>query len=125
MGCSACGMENRAGARFCNGCGTALAATCASWGRGDPPGGRFCDACGQALTSSAPTVESTQTSPQSYIPRHLAEKILAGRAALAGERKQVTVLFADVVGSTELIRDRDPEDAQRLLDGAVQRMMAA
>ncbi len=47
------------------------------------------------------------------------------RAALAGERKQVTVLFADVVGSTELIRDLDPEDAQRLLDGAVTRMMDA
>ena len=48
------------------------------------------------------------------------EVILAGRDALAGERKQVTVLFADVVGSTELIRDRDPEDAQRLLDGIVE-----
>ena len=46
--------------------------------------------------------------PQSYTPRHLAQKILAGRDALRGERKQITVLFADVVGSTELIRDRDP-----------------
>ena len=56
---------------------------------------------------------TTPASPQSYTPRHLAEKILADRAGLDGERKQVTVLFADVVGSTELIRDRDPEDAQR------------
>jgi class 3 adenylate cyclase len=55
----------------------------------------------------------------------LAEKILASRAGLEGERKQVTVLFADVVGSTELIRYLDPEDAQRLLDSVVQRMMAA
>jgi len=63
--------------------------------------------------------------PRRYTPRHLAEKILAGRDTLSGERKQVTVLFADVVGSTELIRDLELEDGQRLLDGAVQRMMAA
>jgi class 3 adenylate cyclase/tetratricopeptide (TPR) repeat protein len=63
--------------------------------------------------------------PQTYTPKHLAEKILAARDALQGERKQVTVLFADVVGSTELIRGRDAEDAQRLLDGVVQRMMDA
>ena len=50
--------------------------------------------------------------PQTYTPRHLAEKILAGRAGLEGERKQVTILFADVVGSTELIQGRDPEEAQ-------------
>jgi len=118
-------VENRAGARFCNGCGTALAATCASCGQGNPTGSQFCDVCGQALTTSAPTVESTPTPPQSYTPRHLAEKILAGRAALEGERKQVTVLFADVVGSTALIRDRDPEESQRMLDGAVQQMMTA
>ena len=64
-------------------------------------------------------------SPERYTPRHLAEKILAGRDSLQGERKQATVLFADVVGSTELVRDRDPEDAQRLLDGVVQLMMDA
>jgi class 3 adenylate cyclase len=129
MRCSACGAENRTGARFCNGCGAALAATCASCGQGNPPGSRFCNECGQALTaptrSSEPAPTPPASSPHSYTPRHLAEKILAGRDALAGERKQVTVLFADVVGSTELIRNRDPEDAQRLLDGAVQRMMRA
>ena len=53
MRCSACGAENRPGARFCNGCGAALAATCASCGQGNPPGSRFCDACGQALTAPA------------------------------------------------------------------------
>ena len=127
MGCSACGAENRPGARFCNGCGAALAATCASCGQGNPPGSRFCDSCGQTLTAQISTVEPTPVpaSPQSYTPRHLAQKILAGREALQGERKQITVLFADVVGSTELIRDRDPEEAQRLLDGAVQQMMTA
>ncbi|HZO32547.1 MAG TPA: adenylate/guanylate cyclase domain-containing protein, partial [Chloroflexota bacterium] len=63
--------------------------------------------------------------PDTYTPRHLAEKILASRDVLAGERKQVTVLFADVVGSTELIRGRDAEEAQRLLDGVVTILMEA
>ena len=54
--------------------------------------------------------------PLAYTPPYLAEKILTSRSALEGERKQVTVLFADLKGSTELIRDLDPEDAQQLLD---------
>ncbi|MBA2447311.1 MAG: AAA family ATPase [Chloroflexi bacterium] len=91
---------------------------CPACGADNPPTNNFCGKCGAALAVPPP-------SPEAYTPRHLAEKILAGRDALAGERKLVTVLFADVVGSTELIRDRDPEDAQRLLDGAVQRMMSA
>jgi class 3 adenylate cyclase len=74
---------------------------------------------------TAPPQGDATPTPQSYTPRHLAEKILASRAGLEGERKQVTVLFADVVGSTELIRDRDTEEAQQLLDGAVERMMDA
>jgi class 3 adenylate cyclase/tetratricopeptide (TPR) repeat protein len=77
------------------------------------------------LTAPARMVEPTPASPQSYTPRHLAEKILASRDALHGERKQVTVLFADVVESTELIQGRDPEEAQHLLDGVVQVMMDA
>ena len=89
------------------------------------PGARFCDACGLAQDAPAGPAPTPSTPPQAYTPRHLAEKILAGRDALQGERKQITVLFADVVGSTELIRDRDPEEAQRLLDGAVQIMMEA
>jgi class 3 adenylate cyclase len=63
--------------------------------------------------------------PLAYTPVHLTEKILASRAALEGERKQVTVLFADIKDSTELIRDLDPEAAQQLLDPAIQRMMEA
>jgi class 3 adenylate cyclase len=64
-------------------------------------------------------------SPETYTPRHLAEKILTSRAALEGERKQVTILFADIKGSTELIQDLDPEEARTLLDGAVRAMMDA
>jgi class 3 adenylate cyclase len=64
-------------------------------------------------------------SPRSYTPRYLAEKILGSRHALEGERKQVTVLFADVKGSLELLADRDPEDARKLLDPVLERMMEA
>jgi class 3 adenylate cyclase/tetratricopeptide (TPR) repeat protein len=63
--------------------------------------------------------------PLTYTPPHLTDKILAARPALAGERKQVTVLFADLKDSTELIRGLDPEAAQQLLDPALQRMMDA
>jgi class 3 adenylate cyclase len=82
---------------------------------------------GAGTGASAPSapVESPGQVPLAYTPSYLAEKILMSRSALAGERKQVTVLFADLQGSTELIRDLDPEAAQRLLDPALQRMMDA
>ena len=63
--------------------------------------------------------------PSSYTPKHLAEKILTSKAALEGERKQVTVLFADLKGSMELLADRDPEDARKILDPVLERMMEA
>src|SRR5499427_4298076 len=81
-----------------------------------------------AATGASPTVPLAHTpdqAPLAYTPAHLMEKILASRAALEGERKQVTVLFADIKDSTELIRDLDPEAAQQLLDPAIQRMMEA
>src|SRR4029450_10350452 len=76
-----------------------------------------------ALTAAPPT--DPEREPLAYTPKHLAEKILISRSALEGERKQVTVLFADLKGSTELIADLDPEAAQSLLDPALQRMMDA
>src|SRR5262245_12232792 len=72
-----------------------------------------------------PTPPATTPGPLAYTPPYLAEKILTTRSALAGERKQVTVLFADLKGSTELIRDLDPEAAQTLLDPALHHMMDA
>src|SRR4029078_4628488 len=64
-------------------------------------------------------------SPQDYTPQHLVERILTSRAALEGERKQVTVLFADLKGSMELLADRDPEEARQILDPVLERMMEA
>ena len=86
------------------------------------PDKRFCGACGTAV--GAPPTERF-ASPQGYTPKHLAEKILTTRATLEGERKQVTVLFADLKGSMELLADRDPEEARKLLDPVLERMMEA
>jgi class 3 adenylate cyclase/tetratricopeptide (TPR) repeat protein len=79
-----------------------------------------------APAPSAVAVETRQEPPlRSFIPPHLAEKILTSRSALEGERKHVTVLFADLKGSLELLADRDPEEARQLLDPVLERMMAA
>jgi class 3 adenylate cyclase/tetratricopeptide (TPR) repeat protein len=83
------------------------------------------DDAGPAPAATAAPVKSSGQVPFAYTPPYLAEKILTSRRALEGERKQVTVLFADLKGSTELIRDLDPEVAQRLLDPALQHMMDA
>ncbi len=72
-----------------------------------------------------PIVDSRFTSPASYTPKHLAEKILNSKSALEGERKQVTVLFADMKGSMELLVDRDPEEARKLFDAVIEHMMEA
>ena len=75
---------------------------------------------------AAPAMVGVQEPPPlAYTPAHLTDKILSSRVALTGERKQVTVLFADIKDSTELIRGLDPEAAQHLLDPALQHMMAA
>jgi class 3 adenylate cyclase len=81
---------------------------------------------GDAASPPAPAVApASTTTPLTYTPPYLAEKILTSRSALEGERKQVTVLFADLKGSMELLADRDPEEARRLLDPVLERMMAA
>jgi len=79
----------------------------------------------QAAASPADRGRPPDTAPLTYTPPYLAEKILTSRSTLEGERKQVTVLFADLKGSTELIRDLDPEQAQALLDPALHHMMDA
>jgi class 3 adenylate cyclase/tetratricopeptide (TPR) repeat protein len=122
MKCPRCQAENDAGARFCEDCGARLEAACPSCGTPVTPGKKFCRSCGAALTIVA---AGRFASPESYIPKHLAEKILTSKAALEGERKQVTVLFADLKGSMELLADRDPEEARKLLDPVLQLMMEA
>ena len=80
---------------------------------------------GVTLSPPLPGLPTVRASPLAYTPPYLAEKILTSRSALEGERKQVTVLFADLKGSMELLADRDPEEARQLLDPVLERMMAA
>jgi class 3 adenylate cyclase/predicted ATPase len=124
MTCLRCQQDNPAHARFCLGCGARLALTCGSCGADLPGGARFCLQCGQAVTAG-PTAPVGSPAPETYTPKHLAEKILTSKAALEGERKQVTVLFADLKGSMELLADRDPEEARKLLDPVLECMMEA
>src|SRR5436305_295870 len=124
MRCPACGAESSGAAKFCQECGARLALTCPGCGHEVEAKARFCPECGRALTQAlAPGTGSTP--PSEYTPRHLAEKILTSRAALEGERKQVTVLFADLKGSLELLADRDPEEARKFLDPVLEHMMEA
>ena len=104
---------------FCGRCGSRLASLCPSCGFANPEGFAFCGKCGARVAEApAPPRQGSAAfaSPRSYTPKHLAEKILTSKAALEGERKQVTVLFADLKGSMELLADRDPEEARKLLD---------
>src|SRR5439155_13181420 len=88
-------------------------------------GEKFCGGCGRSPMATASPVEPRFTSPEAYTPKHLAERILTSKVALEGKRKQVTVLFADMKGSMELLADRDPEEARKLLDPVLEHMMEA
>jgi class 3 adenylate cyclase len=126
MRCPRCRHENPGDAKFCLECGGRLALACGACGTELPGGAKFCKECGQAVGgSAAPAAPRPERLPESYTPKHLAEKILTSKAALEGERKQVTVLFADLKGSMELLGDRDPEEARKLLDPVLELMMQA
>ena len=112
MTCVRCQHENPGDAVFCQECGTRLEAACPSCGTPNQLSAKFCKQCGQRLSgpqSSHAVPGPRFDSPKTYTPKHLAEKILTSKSALEGERKQVTVLFADLRGSLELLADRDPD----------------
>ena len=112
MTCARCRQDNRADARFCEHCGASLHLACTACDAELSPSARFCPECGRPTGWGPSPTETAARSPQAYTPPHLAERILMSRAALEGERKQVTVLFADLKSSMELLADRDPEEAQ-------------
>jgi class 3 adenylate cyclase/tetratricopeptide (TPR) repeat protein len=120
MRCPSCHQDQRPTARFCEQCGARLEAACPACGAAVGPGAKFCGACGAALAAPPARFES----PQAYTPPHLAERILKERSALAGERKQVTVLFADVSGFTSISERLDPEDVHALINRAFELMLA-
>jgi class 3 adenylate cyclase/predicted ATPase len=124
MRCTRCQHENPSQAKFCVECGTRFVLTCTKCGTELPAGAKFCLECGQSISAQS-DIATRFTSPGAYTPKHLAEKILTSKSALEGERKQVTVLFADTRGSMELLADRDPEEARKLLDPILEQMMEA
>src|SRR5215470_18040183 len=115
MLCPQCRFDNRANVSFCEECGARLDVACPSCGAAVPPGRKFCGTCGKPLTAQGEPAPRF-ASPEAYTPKHLAEKILTSKSALEGERKQVTVLFADLKGSMDLLADRDPEEARKIMD---------
>ena len=119
MRCQRCNGENPPQAKFCVECAVPLTRTCAQCGTTLPPTAKFCPECAHPTGPAAPRF----TSPDSYTPRHLADKILTSRSALEGERKQVTVLFADVSGFTSLSERLDPEDVHALMNRAFELML--
>src|SRR5512132_2971208 len=128
MLCQHCQRENLTDSTFCDQCGLRLEAVCSHCGEPNRRGATFCRICGQTISQTAtvaPGGVPGVPSPDSYVPRHLAEKILASRQSLEGERKQVTVLFADIRDSMKLIEGRDPEEAQKIIDPVLQVMMDA
>src|SRR5918994_507719 len=133
MSCPQCRHENTPGAKFCSECGAPLARRCERCSNTLPAGAKFCAECGHAVpraaTQTAPAppaaVPDRFASPETYTPARIAEKILGSRTAMEGERKHVTVLFADLRGSMELLAGQDPEDARLVLDQVLERMMEA
>jgi class 3 adenylate cyclase/tetratricopeptide (TPR) repeat protein len=98
-------------------CGSGLAPACVGCGAAVPGEARFCPRCGRAIEVAATSAPAAPPrTPRDYTPRHLAERILSSKSALEGERKQVTVLFADVQGSMALSEELDPEEWHRILD---------
>jgi class 3 adenylate cyclase len=123
--CPRCGRDNPIDTVFCDECGARVNGACPACRAPNRPGAKFCRVGGQPLLASNAISDAPRVTPESYTPQDLADRILTSRAALEGERKQVTVLFADLKGSMELLADRDPEEARTILDPVLQHMMDA
>jgi class 3 adenylate cyclase/tetratricopeptide (TPR) repeat protein len=121
--CPDCGFASPAAMQFCGQCGTRLPAVCPSCGHANPATFRFCGRCGKGLEAAGaaappalPSEGRVEAAPKGYTPAHLAARILRNRSAIEGERKQVTVLFADVAGFTSFAETLDPEIVHGVMD---------
>lgn len=112
MLCRHCNSENRPASAFCTACGRPLGPTCRACGEANDPGSRFCSTCGKPLLSAADAAP-------------LEKAFLKGLSSSGGERKQLTLLFADIVDSMSLIERRDPEDAMQRLQPVIDAMTNA
>src|SRR5205814_7568435 len=123
------------GQKFCGECGGRLEIACPACRTVNPPAQKFCGECGASLGGAASPATGPPAalappperfaSPQSYTPRHLAEKILSTRSAVEGERKQVSVMFTDVSGFTAMSERLDPEEVHGIMDRVFEVVLAA
>ncbi|MGR8949530.1 MAG: adenylate/guanylate cyclase domain-containing protein, partial [Gammaproteobacteria bacterium] len=117
MKCENCQHDNPAQAKFCLECGSAFSLRCSNCDTELPASSKFCLECGQSTTLKVPETKTEPArNPRDYTPKHLAEKILKSRAAIEGERKQVSVLFVDIKHSMALAGQLDPEEWHDILD---------
>jgi hypothetical protein len=122
MQCPRCQHENRPQAKFCEECAGPLARACSNCSTPLSPTAKFCPECAHPVAAAA--TQPRFASPDSYTPKHLAEKILKSRSALEGERRQVTVLFADMAGFTSLAERLDPEEVHRVVNSCFELISA-
>lgn len=127
MQCPQCGQDSREGAQSCGACGLSFSLSCANCGNLLRAASKFCDQCSArvAVPVLGGETQPRFATPDSVRPDRASGSIPSHPAGLDHERKQITVLFADIAGSTELVADRDPDDVRRLLDPILDRMVAA
>lgn len=123
MRCPVCQLDNREGANFCKECGAKLERKCPSCGYRFESDALFCDECGYKFDTPKGPLRVDYSRPASYTPKFLADKILNTRSAIEGERKVVTVLFADVANYTAIAEKRDPEEVHQIMDGCFKILM--
>jgi class 3 adenylate cyclase/tetratricopeptide (TPR) repeat protein len=123
MKCPGCQFDNREGAKFCRECRTKLEHKCPSCGYRFESEALFCDECGYNFATSKVSLPVDYARPESYTPKFLTDKILNTRSAVEGERKVVTVLFADVANYTAIAEEHDPEEVHQIMDGCFKILM--
>ena len=123
MKCPKCQFENPEAMQFCGKCGAKLENICLQCNSSNPSEFRFCGKCGQDLAQPQETLAVDYSEPQSYTPKFLANKILTTRSSIEGERKLVTVLFADVANYTSISEKLDPEEIHQIMDGCFKILM--
>ncbi len=118
MNCPACGFDNRRGVKFCEKCGAGMEVDCPRCGTRVPPDSNFCGQCGRILKrpENAPA-SRPPAQHHAYTPRYLADRVLTVPGSIEGERKLVTVLFADVANYTGISERLDPEGVHEIMDG--------
>jgi class 3 adenylate cyclase/ribosomal protein L40E len=123
MKCPKCHFENPETMQFCGKCGAKLENICSKCNSSNPSDFRFCGKCGHGLIQPKESLAINYSEPQSYTPKFLADKILTSRSAIEGERKLVTVLFADVANYTSMAERLDPEKVHQIMDGCFKVLM--